>query len=178
MGEVLKFWFEELTPEDWFSGDEALDERIRQRFFELHEEIHADLPDIALNDGQAALAAIIVLDQFSRNLYRRQKQAFASDGLALDLAANAIERGFDQGMTDDEKMFLYMPYMHAEDLATQTRCVELFKTLDKPSSLEFAIEHCDIIARFGRFPHRNRVLERETTSEEADFLQTHQGYGQ
>jgi uncharacterized protein (DUF924 family) len=117
----------------------------------------------------AALALIVVLDQFSRNMFRGTPCAFIGDPAALTAAASAIERGFDRLLSAQERTFLYMPFEHAEDLAAQRRSLALFEALD-PDDMEYAKRHHEIIARFGRFPHRNAVLGRESTSEEIEFL--------
>jgi uncharacterized protein (DUF924 family) len=176
--DVLNFWFNELTHEDWFRGDEKLDEKIRDRFLELYEQQKRSFRVDAANDPRTALAAVILFDQFSRNLYRRQSAAFGTDDLALGIARRALDKGFDAEMSMDEKPFIYMPFMHSEILADQERCVDLFRAQDNENSLKYAIEHRDIIARFGRFPHRNRALGRETTPDEQAFLEGHAGYGQ
>lgn len=176
--DVLDFWFETLTPKDWFTVSEKTDTLIRDRFGALHERFLQNLPPEVSTDARAALAAVIVLDQFPRNIHRRKPAAFASDELALSVAGQAIEKGLDEGMSVRERQFLYMPYMHSEVLADQERAVMLFKSLGQEEALKFAIEHRDIVARFGRFPHRNRVLGRESGPEELAFLKEHEGYGQ
>lgn len=176
--DVLKFWFTELTPEDWYSGKPETDVLVRERFGALHNELKASPPPEVETDPRAALAAVIVFDQFPRNIYRRQPDAFSSDDLALRIARDALDKGFDTSMTNAEKQFLYMPFMHSEVLSDQERCVDLFKSLDNEEGLKYALDHLDIIARFGRFPHRNRVLGRTTTEAEAAFLEGHEGYGQ
>lgn len=176
--DVKAFWFGELTREQWFSGDATLDETIRQRFGGLHRQIHENVPAEAWNDPDTALAAIIVLDQFSRNIHRGRREAFASDSTACALARNAVDKEFDAGMSDSERAFLYMPFMHSEILADQERGVSLYKSLGNMESLKYAEEHRDAIARFGRFPHRNEVLGRESTPDETIFLKTANRYGQ
>ncbi|MCR4268484.1 DUF924 family protein [Nitratireductor sp. ZSWI3] len=176
--DVLKFWFGELTPQDWFEPNNATDAAILDRFLPLHERLKQELPQAALSDPRAALAAILVFDQFPRNMFRRQAAAFATDELAMRVASNAVEKGLDEGMTEAERQFLYMPYMHSEVLADQERAVMLFKGLGNEDALKYAIEHRDIVARFGRFPHRNRVLGRTSSEEEQAFLEGHAGYGQ
>jgi len=176
--EVLAFWFHELTPEDWFGGKPEVDEKIKARFAGLLEKLAENVPPETRTDPRTALAAIIVFDQFPRNIHRRQPGAFATDSVAVSLARNALERGFDATMTAEERQFLYMPFMHSEVLADQERCVDLFKSLGNEESLKYALEHRDIVAKFGRFPHRNRVLGRTTTEAEEEFLSGHSGYGQ
>lgn len=176
--DLLRFWFEELTPEDWYTGKAGTDTAIRDRFLPLYERMFAAPPEEALSDPDAALAAVVLFDQFPRNMFRGQAAAFGSDDLAIDLARNALDKGFDEGLDKQRKQFLYMPLMHSEVLADQERCVSLFKTLGSEESLKYALEHRDIIARFGRFPHRNRTLGRESSEAELRFLQEHAGYGQ
>ncbi len=175
---VLGFWFEELTQEDWFSGKPDVDEKIRAKFADLPERLAGELSPDAIGDGRTARAAVIALDQFPRNLHRGSSAAFAMDGLALGIARRALDAGFDKGMTSQERQFLYMPFMHSEVLADQERCVDLFRSLDNEEALKFAIEHRDIIAEYGRFPHRNAALGRQSSTAEREFLQRHQGFGQ
>jgi len=135
-----------------------------------------------LGDGPGTLAYVVVLDQFARNMFRDTPTMFAADALALNAAQQGVEKGFDKALRTHEAVFLYMPLMHAEDLAAQNRCIELFEQLAERSderaakqvrgNVDFAIRHRDIIARFGRFPHRNAILKRESTPEEIEFLKT------
>ena len=168
--EVLAFWFEELGPDDWFGGGEEVDTRIRERFLALHETLRAAVPDTWRATARGMLAAVIALDQFPRNMYRGDARAFAADPAALALATDAVERGLDQGMSNDERKFLYLPFEHSEDPAVQARSVDLFASLDEEETLGYALRHKEIIDRFGRFPHRNEVLGRESTPEEIAFL--------
>lgn len=176
--DVLEFWFGELAPEDWYTGKDDVDAAIRERFLPLYREISISIPREARDDADAALAAIILFDQFPRNMFRGQAEAFGTDDLAVDLARNALGRGYDQSLDEQRRQFMYMPLMHSEVLADQERCVTLFGALGDEGGLKYAVEHRDIIARFGRFPHRNRVLERESTPQERSFLAGHAGYGQ
>jgi uncharacterized protein (DUF924 family) len=175
--EVLRFWFGELTPDDWFSGKQTTDDQIRSRFSALHEALRLAIPSEAFFEPEAALAAVIVFDQFSRNMFRGTGEAFACDRLAIAVAANALANSFDAQLAEEQKHFLYMPFMHSEALPDQERCVALFEALGGDNT-KYAIEHRYIIARFGRFPHRNRALGRETTEEEGAFLAEHKGFGQ
>ena len=169
--EVLGFWFGELTPDDWFGGGEAVDDRIRERFLALHEALRDHVPASWRTTARGMLAAVIALDQFPRNVYRGDPRSFAADATAIGLAREAIERGFDRGMSTDERKFLYLPFEHSENPAEQARSVELFATLDDEDTLGYAVRHKEIVDRFGRFPHRNEVLGRESTPEEIEFLQ-------
>lgn len=176
--EVLSFWFEEVGPERWFESTPELDETIRQRFGALHDKLASKLPQEATASPRGALAATIVLDQFPRNVYRGTAKAFATDDQAIGLARKAIDSKLDEHLTLAERQFLYMPFQHSEILADQEHAVMLFKALGEKEALRYAIEHRDIIERFGRFPHRNRALGRQSTAEEEAFLQEHKGFGQ
>lgn len=168
--EVLKFWFDNLSPDDWFESNEAVDSHIRERFQELHEALLEQVPETWRSSSRGCLAAMIVLDQFSRNMYRGTSRAFAADGAALSLAKEALARGFDRELSMDERKFLYMPFEHSENPAEQARSIELFGTLGSELDLDYARRHKEIIDRFGRFPHRNAVLGRVSTPEEIEFI--------
>ena len=169
--EVLDFWFNQLTPEEWFRPTEGLDEAIASRFGELHERFaHHGVPDPWRDTARGRLAAVIVLDQFPRNMHRGKAAAFATDAAALALAEETVDGGFASMLDTVERKFLYLPFEHAEDLAQQEKGVLLFATLDDEESLRYAREHRDVIARYGRFPHRNRMLGRVSTAEEEAYL--------
>lgn len=176
--DILAFWFDELTPEDWFSGETRVDEAIRERFAGTFEAQSRDIPEGALDDAQTALAAILLFDQFPRNLFRGTAKAFSTDEMAITIARNALDRGFDAGMSKDEKTFLYLPFEHSEILSDGERSVSLFKSLNDEELVKYAVEHRDIIAKFGRYPHRNKPLGRESTEAEKVFLGEHKGFGQ
>lgn len=176
--EVLDFWFGELAQEERFGGAAEVDAKIRDRFGALYDTLSKTCPPEAMTDARTALATVIVYDQFPRNMFRRRPEAFATDALAVQVARNALDKGFEAELGPEERAFLYMPFMHSEVLADQERCVDLFKSTGNEEALKYAIEHRDIIARFGRFPHRNRALGRASTGDEAEFLKTHDGYGQ
>lgn len=169
-GDVLEFWFQENTPEQWFKKDDAFDRAIRDRFMGLYERVAAASPESLLADAATARAAVIVLDQFPRNMFRGQPRAFATDSKALALADGALARGFDAGLSTNERMFLYLPFEHCEDRAAQARCVALTASLGDDDLLKWAKAHQAIIERFGRFPHRNATLGRASTAEEEEFL--------
>ncbi|MHA6964294.1 DUF924 family protein [Zobellella denitrificans] len=168
---VLDFWFEELSPERWWLKDPSLDELIRQRFGRLHTQ--ACLGELFewRTRARGRLAEIIVLDQFSRNIYRDKPQAFAADGMALVLAQEAISSGAEKGLNQQERLFLYMPFMHSESLKVHDVALALFEKNGLADNLEFELRHRDIIARFGRYPHRNAILGRVSTEEEKQFLE-------
>lgn len=169
IGEVLDFWFRQLSQRDKFAKSDSIDADIGRRFGDLYDRLARELPAPA--SARGALAAIIVLDQFPRNMFRGSAKAFATDGAALALSEAAIEQGFDRALSAEERQFLYMPFQHSEDRAIQARSVDLFARLGDADVLEYARRHCEIIERFGRFPHRNPTLGRESTEEETRFLE-------
>lgn len=175
--EVLGFWFDALMPEQHFARSDAVDAAIRTRFADLRAEVKRNGAAQWRDDPSTLLAAVIVLDQFSRNLFRGQAEAFATDALALSLRRLAMERGWDRALPPERRHFLYMPLMHAEDAATQAESVAQFAALSASTgdtrTLEFAREHQRVIADFGRFPGRNAALGRVSTPEEEAFLNRH-----
>ncbi len=172
-GDVLAFWFDELPVDKRFARDDAVDAMIRARFGTLHAALAAGVPREWQATPEGRRAAIIVLDQFSRNLYRDDARAFAQDSAARALVAAALTSGDDAGLDATARQFLYMPLMHAESLADQDRSLALFATLSDPDVLAFAQRHHDAIARFGRFPARNAALGRPSTHAETAFLAAH-----
>jgi uncharacterized protein (DUF924 family) len=168
VGEVHRFWFE--APEHWFSPDRNFDAQIRSRFTDLYETLKQERP-VAMS-GRWSVAAVIVLDQFPRNMFRGTAQEFGSDSQALSVARSAVSDGVDQQIPIDQRMFLYMPFMHSEEPANQHRSVSLYSSLDIPELLKAAREHKKVIDKFGRFPHRNNLLGRTSTSDEIAFLKT------
>jgi uncharacterized protein (DUF924 family) len=167
---VLEFWFDELGEEYWFAKSDGIDARIRSRFLSLHQQLVADGGREA-ETPRALLAAVIVLDQFSRNLFRGTAQAFAADSIARRLSRSAIGQGVDTGMTTPQRLFLYMPFEHSENREDQAHAVELIARLGNAEWTRDAIAHQAIIDRFGRFPHRNAILNRPSSADEAALLQ-------
>lgn len=157
--DVLGFWFA-LPPERWWHSDPALDETIRDRFEGLWKEKRELPPESFLTDAKTAVAAVILFDQFPRNMFRGSADAFATDPLAEAITREAVDQGLDQQLPKNERMFLYMPMMHSENLDDQRRSLLLFTALGDSNQLKYARHHHDIIERFGRFPHRNAVLGR------------------
>jgi uncharacterized protein (DUF924 family) len=168
--QIVSFWFEELTPKNWYRRDEALDAKIRERFGETYEALKAAVPDDWLRGPEGYLAAILVLDQFPRNMFRGSPEAFATDESALALAKKAIAKDYDQWLPKPKRAFVYLPFQHSEDTEDQARSVQLFTALGNPVNLDFALRHQVIVDRFGRFPHRNAVLGRQSTQGEEAFL--------
>jgi len=166
---VLAFW-RGAGPDKWFNKDSAFDAAIRARFFDGYEAAAAGKLTNWEATREGALALVIVLDQFPRNMFRDSARAFAADPLALRVAQRAIEHGFDIATPLQERAFFYLPFEHSEQLADQERCCALFGATGDADLLKWAELHADIIRRFGRFPHRNAVLGRMTTAEEQAFL--------
>jgi uncharacterized protein (DUF924 family) len=173
--DVLDFWFA-IPADKRFAKDEALDREIAARFGALRQRVHDSAAAGWRDDPRHLLAAVILLDQFSRNLFRGRAEAFAADPIARRLTAEALAKGWDSGMSPEERVFLYMPMMHGEDAESQRRSVELFTALGEEENLRFAIDHAEVFARFGRFPSRNAALGRATTAEEQAYLDAGGGW--
>lgn len=178
VNDVLSFWFDEIEPEAWFKGSKDLDETIRRRFGALYDRLSATIPKESTEDPESALAAVILFDQFPRHMFRGTAKAYSSDDLAMRIAREAVDKKMDEKLTPQQRQFLYMPFQHSEVSADQEHAVMLFKALGNEEGLRYAVEHRDIIQRFGRFPHRNRALGRTSTREEEAFLEGHKGFGQ
>ena len=163
--DVLAFWFG-LDPKQWWKSDPLVDDQVRERFQKLWSR-KRELPvESFLDDPLTALAAVILFDQFPRNMFRGNAEQFATDHLALAIAKAAVDRGFADRLEKDERVFLYMPFQHSESLADQNRSIQLVTALDDDYHLGFAKKHHDVIARFGRFPHRNAMLGRAPRPDE------------
>ncbi|APX93977.1 hypothetical protein BWR19_14120 [Halomonas sp. 1513] len=168
--EILAFWFDELTPAQWFRKDAALDASISRRFgARLEAASRGELWEWRLS-ARGRLAEIILLDQFSRNVYRDTPAAFANDGMALVLAQEAVAQRRDRHLDVAWRAFLYMPYMHSESLKVHDEALRLFDQPGLEENLRFEHRHRDVIARFGRYPHRNAILGRDSTAQELAFL--------
>ena len=168
--DVVGFW-KEAGPAKWFAKNDAFDALFRERFEAAHFAAARRELDGWAETPEGALALLILLDQFPRNVWRGTAHAFATDPLARRFALRALERGFDQAVEHDLRRFYYLPLQHAEDLALQARQVALFQKMERDPSDRWAEHHHSIIARFGRFPHRNAALGRETTPDERAFLE-------
>ena len=167
--EVVTFW-QAAGPDRWFTKDDAFDKEIREQFFDTYEAAAAGKLSDWEQSAQGALALLILLDQFPRNMFRADARAFATDPLARAITAGAIVRGFDSQLPKELRGFFYLPFEHSEDLADQERCIALNKAIGDAENLKWAEIHANIIRRFGRFPHRNAALGRTTTPEEQAFL--------
>lgn len=174
--DVLKFWFSPKMRENWFTKSDDIDNEIREKFAVAYADARAGKLESWKQQPESALALTILYDQFPRNMFRGSPRSFESDGLALDVAMQALDHDFDRQLSADERQFFYLPFMHSENLDHQRRCVELYERLGDQYSLGFARDHHNIIEQFGRFPHRNKVLGRATTEDEADFLKEHAGF--
>ena len=168
--EVLEFWFEELDPKQWFNSTEELDQKIYRRFGELHDAAAKGELESWRVTPEGSLAEIILLDQFSRNIYRGKPGAFANDLAALVLAQEAIRKGFHSKLETFKRSFIYMPFMHSESLIVHKKALRLFNEPGLEDNFDYEIKHKNIIERFGRYPHRNKILGRNSTAEEIEFL--------
>src|SRR5690625_5230880 len=173
--EVVTFW-REAGMEKWFNGGEDFDRECESRFFNAHMAAARGEYEGWVEDAEGALALLVLLDQIPRNIFRGTGHAYATDGLALHCARRAVEAGLDAQVEPALRGFVYMPFEHSEELADQHRAVDLFRALGDEVSLDYAIRHLEVIERFGRFPHRNRALGRESTSEEQAWLDAGGGF--
>jgi uncharacterized protein (DUF924 family) len=183
--EILDFWFLPLgdaghgKPQKfWWNSTPALDDEIRTRFGALLDRAVAGELDAWRKSPDGALALILLCDQFSRNMHRRTARAFSADAKALATARHALAHHYPAAYPNDVQIFFFMPFQHSEDLGDQDFCCTLFASLGNEDNDKYAIEHRDVVARFGRFPHRNEALGRESTAEELDYLKTAKRFGQ
>ncbi len=177
--EILDFWITEVGPKRWFRSSKALDQEIKDRFSDLWDRGRAGALDGWAETPHGACALIILLDQFPRNMFRGTERAFASDNKALEVAEHAVAQHFDVEMPQAVRQLFYLPFMHAERLDCQEKCIDLIRERsDNPENLSHAEQHRDVIRQFGRFPHRNQVLGRENTEAEKAYLETSSGFGQ
>lgn len=167
--DVIDFW-QHAGPKRWFEGGKAFDDLCRDTLLDLHlSAARGELADWT-EQAEGSLALILLLDQIPRNVFRGSAHAYATDPLARSVTNDALERGHDRQYELEMRSFFYIPLMHSEDLADQQRCVEIFKEIPQSASATWAVHHCEIIKRFGRFPHRNRLLGRRTTPQEQAWL--------
>ena len=167
---VLNFWFTEITPEFWFKKDAEFDAAVKSRFSKAVSDALAGRLDHWADNSDGCLALIILLDQFTRNIFRQSARAFSGDEMALALSLRCVDRGYLDTAEVSHCQFMLMPMMHSEDLEIQFASLPLFKKYTKKQTYEYAVRHHDIVVRFGRFPHRNKVLGRPITDEEKVFL--------
>lgn len=173
--EVIEFWFETCSPEQWFTKDPAFDEQVRSRFLDTYQRVVSGETKGWRDTPEGRLAEIIVLDQFARNMFRDTPQAFEHDSLALTLAKEAVRVGDDQKLPPGQRHFLYMPYMHSESAQDHEEALKLFRSVGGEAE-EYEVKHKEIIDRFGRYPHRNKILGRASTSEEEEFMKDNPGF--
>lgn len=170
--EIVAYWFSEAVKPYWFETSDSFDRQCRDTLLEPHERAAAGRLDHWMDDVDGCLALCILLDQVPRNVFRGTPRAFATDGKARTVAGHAVRNGFDRECTPEERLFLYLPFEHHEDLDSQTLSVALFRErVPVPEYVDYAERHLAIIRRFGRFPHRNAILGRASTPEELEFLQ-------
>ena len=174
--DVLLFWFEELRPDDWFAQSDVVDSKIIERFSAIHSQATKGELFNWRKMALGRLAEIIVLDQFSRNIHRSNAEAYKYDSMSLALAQEMVQLGLDQKLETTMRAFVYLPYMHSESLIIHQEAVALFSQTGLEANLAFELQHKKIIERFGRFPHRNEALGRESTPEEKEFLKEHSGF--
>lgn len=176
--EIIRFWFEETAPQQWFQKNPDFDALVRTRFLPVYEAARSSGGETWSQDAEGALALCIVLDQFPRHMFRGTPEAFATDALALSIVKEAIKKGYDQVLEPVKRGFLYLPFQHSEDLAEQERSLKLYTAMkhENPAGYMYAQRHHEAIARFGRFPHRNEILGRESTPDELEFLRERDGF--
>lgn len=168
---VLDFWFDPATEKNWFVKSDEFDARVRDTLIPAYELAAGGAFDDWARTGKGAVALCVLLDQFPRNVFRGSPQSFATDPQALAITRQALAEGLDQSLSANEKLFLYLPLEHDEDMASQTLCCQLMRErIGRPDLVDYADRHRVIIERFGRFPHRNAVLDRPNTAEETAFL--------
>lgn len=170
--DILDFWFEDTQPAQWFQINPDFDAAITERFSDAYDKAARGIFDDWKTDPEECLALCILLDQFPRNMYRNTPKAFATDGKALVIAKFALSKGFDQVLSPLKRRFLYLPFEHSENLNDQRKCVELFEKMkkDDPLGYDYALRHLKVIEKYGRFPHRNKILSRMNTPEEEEYL--------
>jgi len=170
--EVLRFWLEETSPAQWFQKNAAFDADISDRFMTTYDMAVKDLCAAWTKDADGVLALCIILDQFPRNMFRDQAKAFATDDKILNIVKEALHKGFDQILPPVKRRFIYMPFMHSENIEEQKRSAQMFKSMkdNDPLSYDYALKHLEVIEKFGRFPHRNEILGRISRADEIQHL--------
>jgi uncharacterized protein (DUF924 family) len=174
--EILEYWYSEDMRKYWFSSYPALDREIRARYEKIWKAAKKGELDKWQSSPDGCLALVIVLDQFPLNMYRGEAKSFSTESLAIEIARYAIKTGFDKEINQSMLSFLYMPFMHSENLDDQNLSVKLFTDTGLKSNIQFAEHHRDIIRRFGRFPHRNKALSRMSTADEIAYLNSEDGF--
>lgn len=170
INELLAFWFSESVKKLWFNSTPEFDAQLKEKYLDLVERAERGELDSWATEARGALALVIILDQLPLNIFRQQARSFATESNAQKIAAQAVDKNLDQQLSDEQKAFMYLPFMHSEDLALQDKSVELFEKAGLNENLRYAKHHRELIRRFGRFPHRNKILGRESSPEEIDYL--------
>ena len=174
--EILDFWFSDEVRKLWFNSTEQFDSLLCERYLATWEQASQGELDHWLHSAEGCLALVIILDQFPLNMFRNNRKCFATEAQSRDVARVAIERGFDQQLTVEQRAFLYMPFMHSESLADQELALSLFDQPGLEGNLRFARHHCGIVEKYGRFPHRNKILGRESTAAEIEYLNSKEAF--
>ncbi len=174
--DIINFWYSEPMRSHWFSSSNEIDNEIKQRFEGSWERAQTEEYDSWLWTPDGCLALVIILDQFPLNMYRGDAKSFSTEHQAIEVSKHAIEKGFDTEISEERVSFLYLPLMHSENLADQKECIRLFAQREIQANLNFAHHHHDIVARFGRFPHRNAILGRVSTKEELEYLSSDEAF--
>ena len=174
--QLLRFWFEDHGRDDWFGGGPDFDSQVAGQFGEWRAALRSQPVEAFTIGAATALAAVLLFDQIPRNVHRGTAEAFATDELALAIARAVIARGYDEALDTDQRLFLYLPFEHSEDIDDQRESLRLMGSLDNPEYLEFAQKHFDIVKRFGRFPHRNAALGRADRDGEVEAIAAGEGW--
>jgi uncharacterized protein (DUF924 family) len=174
--EILDFWFSDDVRKLWFNSTAEFDALLCERYMEAWEQACCGELDHWMQSAEGCLALVIVLDQFPLNMFRGQAQSYASEARSRDVAQRAIQRNFDCELVAEQRAFLYMPFMHSENLADQKRALELFDQAGLEGNLRFARHHHDVVEKFGRFPHRNDALGRDSSAAEIEYLESKQAF--
>lgn len=167
---IVDYWFSDRVKSLWFNATKTFDEELRERYLYIYQLAKQGELSSWEKDPEGALALVIVFDQLPLNMFRNQAEGFSAEALAREVADRAISRAFDADLPDEQKPFLYLPFMHSEDLEDQDRSVMLFEQAGLDNNLKWARHHRDLIRQFGRFPHRNAVLGRESSPAELEYL--------
>jgi len=174
--DIINFWFSPPQNQLWFASTPAFDQQIRDQFERVWQQASNGLLDDWQKDAIGCLALVILLDQFPLNMFRGQPQSFSTEQQAVAVSKKAIDKGFDQVLQDSHKVFLYMPFMHSESIEDQNQSVALFENAVLKDNVRFAVHHRDIVSRFGRFPHRNAILGRQSSQAEIDYLHSKEAF--
>jgi uncharacterized protein (DUF924 family) len=176
INELLAFWFSEPVKKLWFNSTPEFDAQLKEKYLDLVERAERGELNSWATEARGALALVIILDQLPLNIFRQQARSFATESNAQKIAAQAVDKNLDQQLSDEQKAFMYLPFMHSEDLALQDKSVELFEKAGLTENLRYAKHHRELIRRFGRFPHRNKILGRESSPEEIEYLNSKEAF--